>query len=155
MKRIITLLLTISMLFTLVGCTKSEANNDRSDFIDTLESNADLRWNICTEADTKYSEQSGDYIFFLMYSKEELGSNKIEEDLSKAFSQNAKDGSKVEDIVSKMLEADSENLNLISMPVEEGPLNGFTGEIKGFEEAAVFSPMIGSIPFIGYVFKLK
>lgn len=40
-----------------------------------------------------------------------------------------------------------------SMPVEEGFLNGFTDEIKGFSKGATFAPMIGSIPFVGYIFE--
>ncbi len=39
------------------------------------------------------------------------------------------------------------------MEVEEGYLNGFTSEVTGFSEGMMFGPMIGSIPFIGYVFK--
>ena len=42
-----------------------------------------------------------------------------------------------------------------AMSVEPGYLNGFDGEIKGFKEGAVFSPMIGTIPFVGYVFTLE
>lgn len=41
-----------------------------------------------------------------------------------------------------------------SMSVEPGFLNGFTSEVTGFSEGALFGPMIGSIPFIGYVFKV-
>ena len=42
------------------------------------------------------------------------------------------------------------------MPVEEGWLNGFgDAEITGFKEGAMFGPMIGTIPFVGYVFELK
>ena len=42
-----------------------------------------------------------------------------------------------------------------AMPVEPGLLMGFgNAEIKGFEEAVVFMPMMGSIPFIGYVFDM-
>lgn len=41
-----------------------------------------------------------------------------------------------------------------SMPVEEGFLNGFNEEIKGFEEGVMFGPAIGTIPFVGYIFKL-
>lgn len=40
------------------------------------------------------------------------------------------------------------------MPVEPGFLNGFTDEIDGFAEGASFGPMIGSIPFVGYVFQV-
>lgn len=39
------------------------------------------------------------------------------------------------------------------MVVEEGYLNGFNDEIKGFSEGAMFGPVIGSIPFVAYVFK--
>lgn len=42
-----------------------------------------------------------------------------------------------------------------SMPVEPGFLTGFgEAEITDFEEGVMFAPMIGSIPFMGYVFDL-
>jgi len=42
-----------------------------------------------------------------------------------------------------------------ALAVEEGYLNGFDNvEIKGFSEGAMFAPMIGTIPFVGYVFTL-
>lgn len=41
-----------------------------------------------------------------------------------------------------------------TMPVEPGFLNGFNNEITGFEEGVMFGPAIGTIPFVGYVFKL-
>lgn len=42
-----------------------------------------------------------------------------------------------------------------TMAVEEGLLTGFNNaEITGFEEGVMFAPMIGSIPFVGYVFTL-
>lgn len=44
----------------------------------------------------------------------------------------------------------------MSMPVEEGLLTGFGNtEIKGFKEGVSFAPMIGSIPFMGYIFLLE
>ncbi|MBE7024142.1 MAG: hypothetical protein E7412_06750 [Ruminococcaceae bacterium] len=43
-----------------------------------------------------------------------------------------------------------------AMPVEPGYLTGFgNNEIKGFKEGAMFAPMIGTIPFVGYVFVLE
>ncbi len=43
-----------------------------------------------------------------------------------------------------------------AMPVEEGLLSGFGNtEIKGFKSGAMFAPMIGSIPFVGYIFELS
>ena len=42
-----------------------------------------------------------------------------------------------------------------SMEVEEGLLTGFgNAEIAGFNSGVMFAPMIGSIPFVGYVFTL-
>lgn len=43
-----------------------------------------------------------------------------------------------------------------SMSVEPGFLTGFGEyEVTGFSEGAMFSPMIGTIPFVGYVFQLE
>ena len=41
-----------------------------------------------------------------------------------------------------------------AIEVEEGYLNGFTSEIAGFSKGAMFAPMIGTIPFVGYIFEL-
>lgn len=38
--------------------------------------------------------------------------------------------------------------------VEPGWLAGFKTEISGFEKGAKFGPIIGSIPFVGYIFEL-
>jgi len=43
-----------------------------------------------------------------------------------------------------------------TMPVEPGFLMGFdNAEITGFEEGVMFAPMMGTIPFVGYVFDLE
>lgn len=43
-----------------------------------------------------------------------------------------------------------------TMEVEEGLLSGFdNAEITGFNSGVMFAPMIGSIPFVGYVFELE
>ena len=43
-----------------------------------------------------------------------------------------------------------------AMEVEQGLLTGFdNAEIKGFKEGATFMPMMGTIPFVGYVFTLE
>ena len=43
-----------------------DAGTDGSAFCQTLKSNADLRWNICTAAEEMVAVQSGSYVFFLM-----------------------------------------------------------------------------------------
>lgn len=41
-------------------------------------------------------------------------------------------------------------------PVEPGLLSGFdNAEITGFKEGAMFGPMMGTIPFVGYIFVLE
>lgn len=41
-------------------------------------------------------------------------------------------------------------------PVEPGLLTGFSNaEITGFKEGVMFAPMIGTIPFVGYIFELE
>lgn len=39
--------------------------------------------------------------------------------------------------------------------IEPGLLPGFNADIDGFQNGAVFAPIIGSIPFVGYVFQLE
>ena len=42
------------------------------------------------------------------------------------------------------------------MPVEPGFLVGFdNAEITGFKEGVMFAPMMGTIPFVGYIFELE
>ena len=43
----------------------------------------------------------------------------------------------------------------MAMEAESGFLSGFTEEITGFREAAVFGPQISTIPFVGYIFVLE
>lgn len=44
--------------------------------------------------------------------------------------------------------------NTATLEMSEGWINGFTEEITGFKSATFFGPMIGTIPFVGYVFEL-
>lgn len=43
--------------------------------------------------------------------------------------------------------------SLAKVEVSEGYLSGFDEEITGFQKGVMFSPMIGTIPFVGYVFE--
>lgn len=58
--------------------------------------------------------------------------------------------------VDGLAEACNIPLGLVAMEVEEGCLAGFDNfEVKGFDTAVQFGPMIGSIPFVGYIFDLS
>lgn len=58
----------------------------------------------------------------------------------------------------KLAEALSKNsvfgeVSMTTMEVEPGYLSGFENEISGFSKGTMFAPMIGTIPFVGYVFE--
>lgn len=61
----------------------------------------------------------------------------------------------VQDIADTLLQNEVIQFSGAVMPVEEGFLLGFDEtEISGFEEGVMFAPMIGTIPFVGYIFRL-
>lgn len=75
--------------------------------------------------------------------------------LYRAFQEEAKTETSPERIAEALLLEDWLPFAGVSMPVEPGELMGFTAPVTGFSEGAVFSPMIGAIPFIGYIFRLS
>ena len=81
-------------------------------------------------------------------SKETLGNT-----LKAEFEQIADYGNAYEIAESLVTSPAVSELNLVAMEIEEGYLAGFdNAEISGFEEGAMFAPMIGTIPFVGYIF---
>lgn len=60
-----------------------------------------------------------------------------------------------EELANKVVSHESIKFAPVVMPAEEGYLAGFKNEIKGFKEAVTFAPGIGTIPFVGYIFKLS
>lgn len=60
----------------------------------------------------------------------------------------------LEQVANKLLENEKlADMAVGCFPVEEGYLNGFDAEITGFNEGICFGPMIGTIPFVGYLFQ--
>ncbi len=64
-------------------------------------------------------------------------------------------GASAEELAQSLCDSEWLELNGAVMPVEPGFLTGFSQEIDGFSEGAMFAPMIGSIPFVGYVFEVE
>lgn len=161
MKKIITLMLSLLMVLALAACSSDKENStgnnseELSAFAKGLQEKADPRYNICTEADTTVVKQSGNYVFFFMYSAQELDvdDNNWGETYSKAFLDNVSLND-CEKIANEIINSSLEDMNLVGMEVSEGFLNGFSMEVTGFKSGYVFSPMIGAIPFIAYVFEI-
>lgn len=87
--------------------------------------------------------------------KEEVMSTPAQETI-KVFRKEAKNSNKTTlELADTLLSQDHIPFAGISEAVEPGFLNGFTEDITGFQEGAVFAPVIGAIPFIGYVFRLE
>lgn len=66
----------------------------------------------------------------------------------------AKPDATAEELANAVIAHESIQFMPMVMPVEAGYLAGFNNEISGFESAATFAPGIGTIPFVGYIFKL-
>lgn len=64
-------------------------------------------------------------------------------------------GLSTEEIANLMLEKSNYPFASATMVVEPGFLSGFQAEIDGFDEGCMFSPVIATIPFVGYIFKVE
>ena len=61
-----------------------------------------------------------------------------------------------QEVVDGILQNEILPFEVAKMPVEPGLLTGFdNAEITGFKEGVMFAPMMGTIPFVGYVFVLE
>lgn len=60
----------------------------------------------------------------------------------------------INEVANKLIEAEYfKEVSMTTMEVETGFLNGFEAEITGFNNGVMFAPMIGTIPFVGYIFE--
>ena len=60
-----------------------------------------------------------------------------------------------QEVADRLIQNDILPFEAVTMPVEPGFLTGFdNAEITGFNEGIMFAPMMGTIPFVGYVFTL-
>lgn len=75
--------------------------------------------------------------------------------LQRVFKANVGTNRDVEALAQALITTEGIPFMGMSMAVEPGFLNGFSIEIDGFKKGATFGPMIGSIPYIGYVFELE
>ena len=61
-----------------------------------------------------------------------------------------------QEIADRVIQNEILPFDAVTMPVEPGFLTGFdNAEITGFNEGVMFAPMMGTIPFVGYVFALE
>ena len=144
MKKIIALLLTLALAFTVVACTKTNEpadNNDTPDVEDTNE--------VTDEVTDEATDDTAD-------DTPATDAGTVGANLAAEFKAAAEaDAALTAEALANTL-ASSATVSAIgpmAMPVEEGLLTGFDNyEVKAFSEGVMFAPMIGTIPFVGYVF---
>lgn len=68
---------------------------------------------------------------------------------------NASSYTDVNDAADELIALNAFDADLVKMDVEPGYLDGFSNEVSGFTKGVKFSPMIGAIPFVGYVFEAE
>lgn len=139
MKKFLATLLTASLVVSMAACG---SNNN----VSTETESSAVSTEVSTEATTEESiateeaatgETLGQTLLAIF--KEELEAN------PEATAQ---------DLASKIISDEVILFAGDTAEMEEGFLSGFSADITGFEEAVMFAPIIGSIPFMGYVFTL-
>lgn len=89
-------------------------------------------------------------------SSENIQGGTVASDLYLEFNEIVKNNTNVSEIAGKLCESPVfGEVATGSIDIEEGFLNGFDAEITGFNKGAMFAPMIGTIPFVGYIFETE
>lgn len=138
MKKIIAILIALLMVCSLAACSNNDKEPTSSDNNDTQ---------VSSDAGTSDAES--------VNTSDTADASPAQTLLAdfKARVANGEDSS-LEDLANSIITNEIIPFGGATMPVEPGFLNGFSQEITGFAEGTTFGPMIGSIPFIGYLFKL-
>lgn len=177
MKKLLTLVLVLTLAFSLAACgsKKEETASNNSDIEAETEINGEEITDVTEEKEEVLPQEPSEENENKPASPDEKPQTKPQEEPKPApedkpadetpktvgnsllaeFKKLASSGNSL--AVAEKLAA-SQILSEMSMgavSVEPGYLNGFdNAEITGFSEGAMFCPMIGSIPFVGYVFTL-
>ena len=139
MKKIFALLLAAMMVFSLVACSNSNNNNTEPS----------------TEPSTEDTTPKGPVVIAPSVDAGTMGST-LWDAFVEALNQNP--DANTETLANTLIGNPVIQFMGMAMPVEAGTeyFAGFDNyTITGFDSAASFGPMIGSIPFIGYVFQVS
>lgn len=163
MKKIFCLILALVIAFSLAACgrkkneempTEEETNTETLIEEETTEEIIDE-----TEEDVKEDVKVEKNEEIKNENKEDVKNEDVEEGektlgniLLSYFKENASTKS-IDEIAQGISELPVIEFSCMTAPMEEGYLAGFDEEIHGFTKAVSFAPMIGSIPFVGYIFE--
>ena len=140
MKKIIALLACLTMLLSMAACGAS----DTTDTTTTAPTTAPTTEAPTTETPTENNEAPTDA---------PTTEGTVGQQLLAIFKADAT--GTAEEVANRIVEAANLPFAPMVMPMESGYLNGLDcEEVTGFEQCATFAPMIGTIPFVGYIFTL-
>lgn len=160
MKKILLTLIAAALVISMAACTNTNTNKENPNENDENNSeienndqenndeNSDAENNNDENANTNETDGNND--------SADNSSATIGTTLLNIFKENVADAESAEALATTITdEADLPLTNMMVTAVEAGYLSGFgNAEISGFDEGAMFSPMIGAIPFVGYIFVL-
>lgn len=147
MKKIIALLACLTMLLSMAACGGNEDKTNETTTEPTTESTA------ATEDTTEATEDTTEATEDTSVTDAPGAEGTVGETLLAAFKANP--NGTAQEIADGLITNPIIQFMPATMPVEQGYLTGFNdAEITGFEEGVMFAPMIGTIPFVGYIFTL-
>lgn len=128
---------------------------DTESFMNYLKEHADIAWNGTMAADQTAAAHADNFVFFVMLSEDMPEQVDYNQQLIDRFETYMSEESDTEalSIAEHICAIENFPLELSANSVEAGWLAGLE-EFTSFADGAQFAPMIGSIPFVGYVFML-
>ncbi len=144
MKKTLLAIIFAILVISLVSCgAKKDDGKGTDDAINDIESGTGTDV-IAPDTDASTETDAGT-------DSEELLSDSV----VNAFFEKAKDGMTAEEIANEMVKDGETEGYVVDVMGDDSYFMGFgNAEITGYTEAARFSPMIGTIPFMAYIFIL-
>lgn len=139
MKRFVITFLALAILGSITACSGS-----KDDFSET-----EAPTGAPTETETKPAEGTSS-------ENSQAGDETPGQQILAEFRSRMADGTDytTQQLAAALVEMDIIPFSGTTMDVVPGYLNGFTSDVSGFSDGTFFGPMIGSIPFAGYIFRL-
>lgn len=157
-RKTLVLMLATSLVLSLTACggkeTEVEAPVKEEVTTETVEETTEA-----VESTEIESTESGEESTEAVESTEETEVNDTPTDtvaskLYELFETEIATTDDINEVANKLIEAEYfKEVSMTTMEVEPGWLNGFENEIKTFNNGVMFAPMIGTIPFVGYIFE--
>lgn len=157
-RKTLVLMLATSLVLSLTACggkkTEVEAPVKEEVTIETVEETTEVVESTEIES-TESSEESTEAVESTEETEvKDTPTDTVASKLYELFETEIATTDDINEVANKLIEAEYfKEVSMTTMEVEPGFLNGFEAEITGFNNGVMFAPMIGTIPFVGYIFE--